>query len=107
MPFVEVGSTQFPKYWIKWYGQNRKLSVSQSVREEYFNGKQAKVFFDEENSLLGLKPSDEGYKISEGTIAIADIKKYRIKRKVRFPACWNEEHGMVIAKIEREEETVT
>lgn len=55
---IKKPSTNFIR--IKKYGET---TISTSLVRRYFLGKKVRVFHDGEKKMIGLQPSDEGYKI--------------------------------------------
>jgi len=57
-----------------------------------------KIFYDSENQLLGLEPSEEGYNYSTRNGIRSRVIPPDIPRK-RFKAEWSESHQMLIADL--------
>jgi len=74
------------------------IYISRDLYDEYFVGKRVKVFIDKENGIVGLQPSDEGYKISQHTrfwsTELSDFIIATLKLKE-----WSEEHAMLLFQI--------
>lgn len=93
MPFVEIKPpTDFIR--IKDGGC---VTISISLYRKYFEGKHIKVFHDEEAKKIGLKPDDDGYKISERKDH-KRIKCISISRVVvgEFYPKWSSKHKMLV-----------
>jgi len=83
--------------------RERGVSISIDLRHKYFVNedktlKHVRVFFDEENELVGLKPDDKGFKVNKkGEVYCStiqgnlDLGKYRAK--------WSDKHNMLIVNL--------
>lgn len=69
--------------------------ISRDLYDEYFFGKHVKVFIDEENGIIGLQPSEEGYKISQRkrfwSTELSDLVIGTLSLKE-----WSEKHAMLL-----------
>lgn len=94
MPFVEIEAQA--KGWVS-IGPDT-LTISQDLREEFFKDKRTRLFFDEERMLLGLQPSEEGYKLAKyGRIRCAKLSP--LIKQGRYEAEWSDEHDMLIVNL--------
>lgn len=93
MPFVEIGNE--PSKWINI--KDSGISVSKELRDEYFDGRRVRLFFDEENMLFGLKPSETGYCFSKEKISRKHTPPNLPRGK--FVPKWSEKHGMLVADL--------
>ena len=110
MPFVELtGLPQNCGYTdtVSIFADGNRIGLSKGVRIKYFkekNKQYAKVFFDVENMLLGIMPSDMGNKVCKnGSIACSALLNYNLITG-RFLAKWSDEHKMVIAEMKEKKE---
>jgi len=68
MPFIEIGRK------VDWVSiKSKSLTICKSIRDSFFMLAEpvenniyynVRIFYDEEENLLGLKPDEEGYKIN-------------------------------------------
>lgn len=95
MPFREiergkqVKSIRITETWIY---------ISRDLYDEFFSGKRVKVFIDSENGIIGLQPSEEGYKISQHkrfwSTELSDLTLGTLILKE-----WSKEYGMLLFQI--------
>lgn len=93
MAFKEIKpSTNFIR--IKSFG---KTTISLSLVRKFFTKRKVQVFHDEKNKIIGLKPSDEGYKIikSVGCARIGCAMLSRITTGEYYPI-WSETYKMLV-----------
>jgi len=93
MPFVEIPVKR--KKWVRI--SSKGITISKDLRDKYLNKKaKVRIFYDEENKLLGLESSDDGYLLdSVGRLFCKRLKTdYGI-----FKADWNEKHQMIIVEV--------
>lgn len=96
MPFVEI---ELGADIIK-IRDDGSIFISKNLRDEYFDTDKVAVFIDEENNLLGLKPSDKGYKLTvKGRVWCNKIVHLGVKTGT-YTASWSAKHQMVIIPIE-------
>lgn len=97
MPFIEIA----PVYdkWVR-IGDGF-IVISKELRDEYLkDSRKVRIFYDEENNLVGLKPNHNGYKVgSKGRIYCKTMENYKFGR---FESEWSEEHKMIIADLSSE-----
>ena len=97
MPFVEIRAIREKIVRVK---KDGKVLISKDLRDKYFPSGRMLVFLDKENKLLGLQPSDKGYKISTyGTITSKKLLHLGVKVG-KYTGEWNDKHNMVVASIE-------
>lgn len=99
MPFIEIVVRE--ESWVSI--RERGVSISIDLRHKYFVNedktlKHVRVFFDEENELVGLKPDDKGFKVNKkGEVYCStiqgnlDLGKYRAE--------WSDKHNMLIVNL--------
>lgn len=97
MPFVEIEKDY--NDWIK-IGEN-KISIPKKIRDKYFTeengGTRARLFYDEENSLFGIKPSQDGYKIDRfGRITCRRLPPLEKNKYFYF---WDEDEKMLVVDL--------
>jgi hypothetical protein len=96
MPFEEIKP---PKDFIRVHDKGITISTS-FIHFFIKNNEQLRVriFSDEENRLVGLQPSKEGYKLSPhggGYIITCMSLSNKLEKKEYFPK-WSKEHKMLI-----------
>jgi len=93
MPFVEI-----PVKREKWVKITKKsITISKDLRDKYLNKKaKVRIFYDEENKLLGLESSDDGYLLD----SVGRLFCKRLKTGYgTFKADWNEKHEMIVINL--------
>lgn len=74
------------------------IYISRDLYDKYFVGKRVKVFIDKESGIVGLQPSDEGYKISQHkrfwSTELSDFIIATLKLKE-----WSEEYAMLLFQV--------
>lgn len=95
MPFREVGK---PKLSKSIRITETHTYISRDLYDEYFIGKCVKVFIDDESGIVGLQPSDEGYKISPNKRFWSTELSELIIGTLQSTG-WSKEHGMLLFKI--------
>jgi len=97
MSFVEI--EKINRGWVRIH--EKGLTISKDIREKHFKNKKVKIFFDEDNLLLGLKPSAEGYKMSNyGFIKCAKLPNIGTGE---HRAVWSSEKNMIILDLKTDE----
>ena len=86
----------FPGSWIKI--QKEGITMSSNFHHFFLPPLKVKIFYDAENQLLGLEPSEEGYNYSTRNGIRSRVIPADIPRK-RFKAEWSEKHQMLIADL--------
>jgi len=89
MPFLEVKQ---PKDFVR-IKPNGSVTICVTLYRKYFKDKKVKVFHDEEEHLIGLKPSKNGYKCIEYRIKCVPLS--RIATGEFYPK-WSKEHKMLV-----------
>jgi len=94
MPFKEIKCKPDP--FVRIY-KNGRVVICASLVREYFQGKKVKVFIDEENKKVGLKPDSEGYKLTcfSGGFSIRCYPLAKVINGVFHPE-WSEKYKMLI-----------
>ena len=95
MPFREVGK---PKLSKSIRITETHTYISKDLYDEYFVGKCVKVFIDDENGIVGLQPSDEGYKISPNK-RFWSTELSELVIGILQSTGWSKEHGMLLFNI--------
>jgi len=93
MPFIEISP---PKDFIRIKKKGR-ITISVTLVDKHFKGKKVRVFHDYEAKKVGLKPDNEGYKISNTNnsyrIHCASLSRVTIGE---FHPKWSVKHQMLI-----------
>ena len=78
-----------------------RLTISVSLYRKFFLGKKVKIFHDEQKHLIGLKPSDEGYKITvNGGSSRVKCSFLGEITQGEFNPKWSKKHKMLILQYE-------
>ena len=95
MPFKEIGRDIAT--WVS-FGSRGRITISKKLRDNYLDkDKKIRVFYDEENSLLGLKPDEEGYSVSEGVITCRMLPE--VIEFGKYSAEWDSKQDMFIVNL--------
>jgi len=86
------------------------LTVAEDLSNRHFNIEEyVELYFNEEEGLVGIKPSDDGYRIrtAKNSLAIqiqaaSFVKKYRLARG-RYEAKWDADEEMLVFEPDFEE----
>jgi len=79
------------------------LSVPHAMFSQRTSKRKVRIYVDEENKLIGLEPSEEGYSVFP-TSSSKNVFRIRITvlknflENKRYPFEWNERHKMFIIK---------
>jgi len=93
MPFKEIKQpTNFIR--IKSFGQT---TVSISLYNKHFKDKNVKIFHDKGKKIIGLQPSNKGYKIF-GTVSLKRFACHALSRITtgEFYPEWSEKDKMLV-----------
>jgi len=94
MPFVEI-VRRAEDDWVKI--SRKSISIAQNLRLKHFEGKRIRIFLDEENMLLGLKPAEKGYKLYDERFTCRQLPV--IIPRNRFNAEWSDEENILIVDL--------
>lgn len=98
MPFVEqINKSSSGGSWIsiRAYGAT---TISKELYDKYFKEKKVRIFFDEENKIVGLKPDTDGYSIFMH-YAVWEFKCSKFLRylaQMKYYPTWSDKHQMLI-----------